>query len=211
MQSCARFPCFRPSLRFPDADTLSVFHSIRTKELHQRLSMDSSVQVVGVVVCVSSRFTTFFGYGEFLVFIGLGRQHWWQGRKLSWHVGKISLSSVSGFSFLQWETSGVRTLDIQTCKSKLTMTIDRARHEDIGFRWQYSTCTIHHFTLFTFWDIEDIHHISSTYASSQVTTITTSSGCYFHLPRISATLQELTTPTHSMSQRGSLRLRLCLL
>jgi hypothetical protein len=56
-----------------------------------------------------------------------------------------------------------------------------------------------------------LHHISSTYTSSQVTTITTSSGCYCHLSRISTRLQELTTPTHCMSQRGSLRLRICLL
>ena len=120
-----------------------------------------------------------------------------------------SLVCVVSLSFM-WKTSGVQTLDVETCRSKLTMTIDQARHKDIGFRLQSTTCTIHHFTFFTFRDIEDKHHISSTYASSQVTTITTSSGCYWHLPRISTPLQELTTPTRSMSQRGSLSLRLCL-
>jgi hypothetical protein len=189
---------------------ISMFHSIRTMEAHCAHVLQQ-VNIYGQSMgwsYVCPPLIIFFGYGN-MVFSVLGRQNWWQGRKLSLHVGKVSLSSVCGFSLLH--VGDLRSPDIETCKSKLTMTIDQAPHKDIGFLLQSTTCTIHHFTFFTFWDIEDIHHISSTYASSQVTTITTSSGCYCHLSMISTRLQELTTRTHSMSQRGSLRLRICLL
>ena len=133
-------------------------------------------------------------------------QRWWQGRGCHYMLENYhSLLCVVSLSCM-WETSGVRTLDIETCKSKLTMTIDQDRHKDIGFRLQSTTCTIHHFTFFTFWDIEDIRHISSTYASSQVTTITTSSGCYLKRLVKPQTLSVVWSEPHRMSDSSCIRL-----
>ena len=138
----------RPSVCLPDSDTFSIFYSIRT------MTVD---------------------------------RYW-----------IASTSIVCGFSFLH--VGGLWILDIEICTSKVTVTIDRARHKDIEFRGgiynlqraqkisflhsraqlllaftgDFFTITSRRFSFvtspssFTFYDMEAMHHTTSTFSSWQV-------------------------------------------